>query len=353
MSGRIAARLQDRANGARNRRRIAVPTAASIDGTGVEARTAANAAEGFAKSRAAEKLTSTIVDDHDVEFLRRAWARPTEMRGVGRNGLSGRRAREQPQEGREVFLLRNDLLETNARDVKAWKRRSKIGIAFVRDDDEASGFGDGEVDAGESGFGFQKTISKVSARDVGQLSRIIEVRCASHFLRKKFADFRSLQMNGWHHDMAGGFAPKLHDSLAEIRVDDFDTLGFEVGIESAFLGEHRLALHDMANATVPQKAGDDFVVLVRISRPMNDGSGGGRVLFEFTPEFWKFGECGSLDRAGLIAQSLPVRHEIGGLVALAANEPERLVVPARAIDVGYEFPCALTMSHGARHSPVA
>ena len=232
--------------------------------------------------------------------------------------------------------------------MKIRKRGAEIGVALIRDDDEASGFGDGEVDAGESSFGFQESISKVSARDVGQLGRIIEVPGASHFLRKENAYLRTSQMNRGHHDMAGGLAPELHDSLTEIRVDDFDALGFQVGIEPTFLGEHRFALHDMANAAVQQEARDDLVVLARISRPMNDGSSGGRILFKLAPELWEFGQRGSLDRAGLFAKSLPVRHEIGGLVALAANEPERLVVPARAIDVGHELPRAVTMSQGVR-----
>jgi hypothetical protein len=46
-----------------------VAAASSIDGAGVEASTTTNAAKGFAKGRSAKQLASTIVDDHDVEFL--------------------------------------------------------------------------------------------------------------------------------------------------------------------------------------------------------------------------------------------------------------------------------------------
>ena len=99
VGGGVSARFEDRADGPGDRRRIAMSAAASVDGAGVETRTAANAAKRFSKSRAAEKLASTIVDDHDMEFLRlpgfgrvlgRAGAWPAEMRGVGRDGLSGR-----------------------------------------------------------------------------------------------------------------------------------------------------------------------------------------------------------------------------------------------------------------------
>ena len=55
-------------------------------------------------------------------------------------------------------------------------------------------------------------------------------------------------MNRGHHYMAGRFVSKLHDSFAEVGIDDLDPARFEKWIEPAFFGEHRFALHDAANA---------------------------------------------------------------------------------------------------------
>ena len=162
----VEVRRQDGTDRSWDRGPIAVSAASPVDRACVETGATADASQGLAKCRSSQKLTSPVVDDHDVKFLRvlrcvmfclgrfaGRGTRSMEMGCVGRDRLAGDGAREQAQKGGEVALLRNDLLETDAGDMQAGQRRPQIGIALVRDDDEATGVRNGEVDAGEAGFG--------------------------------------------------------------------------------------------------------------------------------------------------------------------------------------------------------
>jgi hypothetical protein len=88
-------------------------------------------------------------------------------------------------------------------------------------------------------------------------------------LVKHFAHLGALEMDGRHDDVTGRLLLELDDALAEVGVDHLDAARLQVGIQVAFLGEHRLALHQSTGAVALEDAVDDAVVFLGISRPMH------------------------------------------------------------------------------------
>src|SRR3954451_18059865 len=76
-------------------------------------------------------------------------------------------------------------------------------------------------------------------------------------------------MDRRRHDMTGMLLAKLHNPFAEVGISNFDTLLLKMRIEPAFLGKHRLALHDPCYAVLLQNAGNYRVVLGGVARPVD------------------------------------------------------------------------------------
>src|SRR3954451_988216 len=76
-------------------------------------------------------------------------------------------------------------------------------------------------------------------------------------------------MDRRRHDMTGMLLAKLHNPFAEVGISNFDTLLLKMRIEPAFLGKHRLALHDPCYAVLLQNAGNYRVVLGGVAPPMD------------------------------------------------------------------------------------
>ena len=74
---------------------------------------------------------------HRVSPARRG---PVETRGVGRELLAGRRARQKPQERRRVLERRHDFLDARQHDMRLGQSLRQIAIALVGDDDGSSRF---------------------------------------------------------------------------------------------------------------------------------------------------------------------------------------------------------------------
>ena len=67
-------------------------------------------------------------------------------------------------------------------------------------------------------------------------------------LVERLAHFSLLDVNGRQHDVAGRLLPQLDDPFAQVGVDHFDAMPFEIRVEVALLGQHRLALDHLADA---------------------------------------------------------------------------------------------------------
>jgi hypothetical protein len=123
---------------------------------------------------------------------------------------------------------------------------------------------------------------------------------------------------------------QLDNALAEVGVDDLDAGALQLRVEVALLGEHRLALHQTRDPSVPEEPEDDGIVLCRVGRPVHPGPQGQRLALELLEVLGEPGESVELDSRGRVSERLPVGHGAGGAVALAAHLPDRGVVPVKA-----------------------
>jgi hypothetical protein len=130
---------------------------------------------------------------------------------------------------------------------------------------------------------------------------------------------------------------ELDDPLAKVCVRYFNAVALEISIQPTFLGEHRLALHHARNPALPQQLVNDAVVLFSIAGPMHDRAEPRGILLELLKVVGQVSDRMLLDSGGPLAQLFPLGQAVGALVALGANEPQRLVMPMRMSIVGDEI----------------
>src|SRR5690606_5343363 len=138
---------------------------------------------------------------------------------------------------------------------------------------------------------------------------------------------------------------KLHDPLPKVGVDDFNPMRFEIRIELALLGEHRLALDDAAYATVAEQTMDDAIVLRAIGHPMNLDSMTLGIALELLEILVEPRECVLLNERGGLTQLFPFGHTLGREVTLLTHEPDCPVMPFRPLPIGQEQCCSFGMGH--------
>ena len=137
---------------------VGVAGGLAIDGTDIEARTAADAAEDFF-AIGGQHFGAAVVDEDDVHLLRAGRtvgaARTVDEFGVDGELLSGGGTPEQIEQDREVGVGRHDFLDADQRDVDFGRGEAEARIAFVGHQHEASGVGGDEIGAGDPRPGFE------------------------------------------------------------------------------------------------------------------------------------------------------------------------------------------------------
>ena len=102
------------------------------------------------------------------------------------------------------------------------QRDAQVGVPFVRADDEAARFGDGEVHAGDSGFGAQEFRAQMLAGRFGQVIGVGRAGLGAEPFVKQLADFFFADVNRRRHDVARMLSQQLHDPFAQVGVGHFD-----------------------------------------------------------------------------------------------------------------------------------
>ena len=92
----------------------------------------------------------------------------------------------------------------------------------------------------------------------------------------------------------------------QVRLDDVDAVLLEIGIHTALLGKHGLALYELVDAVVLQYGQHDGVELLGILRPMHLNAVLLSVGGELFQVFVKVGYGVSLDGTCGLAQLLPL-----------------------------------------------
>ena len=117
----------------------------------VHARAAADALQGFAHLLVGVGLRAAIVQQHQVHFLRpvqlaRA-ARAGDEVEVGGDVQADRAAREQAVQRHDVGEFRHDFFYARNRNMHGWHGGAQAAIAFVFNQTQRAGLGDGEIHA--------------------------------------------------------------------------------------------------------------------------------------------------------------------------------------------------------------
>ncbi len=152
-------------------------------------------------------------------------------------------------------------------------------------------------------------------------------------------------MNGGHHDVAGWLVPELDDALAQVSIDDLDAPIFERRVQPTLFRQHRFALDDPLDAPFHEEVGDDPVVLLGVTGPVDGCACAGRFLLESPPELGQARERVAFERGDFGPKGLPVRYEVGCSISIGTYEPEGLVVPGGSRFVGDEFASATNVPH--------
>ena len=291
-----------------------------------------------------EKTAAAVVDDDDVQCLVGA-LRSVEVRCVGGDRLAGGGAGKQSQEDRQIGELRHDLLESDAGDVEPRDRGPEIGVSLIGAHDESAGLGHRKIHACDASLGREEPLAQVLACNGRKRLGIVAAGLAAHVLREQLANLTLSEVDCRQDDVAGRLLPKLHDAFTEVRVDDFDPVPLEVRVEAALLGQHRLALDDTLRPVSAEQHQHDRVVLGCIARPVHVNAVGFGIGLELLPQLRKSRERVPLDLGRFSSERFPIRDTGRGAVPPLPDEPQCLVVPRRAIDVGNERGGALGVAH--------
>ena len=248
-------------------------TDAGVDRAVVHAGAAADALQRLPQLLVGVGLRAAVVDQHQMHFLRSVLlalaARAGDHVEVGGDRLAGGRARQQAVQRHHVFELLDHLLDAGDRDMHVRHRRAHAAVAFVLDQAQATGFGDGEVHAGEADVGIHEFFAQHITSDLDQRIDILGVGHARHLLCEQFGDVLLGLVDRRHDDVRGLLTGQLDDVFAHVRLQRFDAGGVHGVVQLDFLADHRLAFHHQPGVVLVADAEDDGVGLIRAFRPVH------------------------------------------------------------------------------------
>ena len=102
--------------------------------------------------------------------------------------------------------------------------------------------------------------------------------------------------------MTWRFFAQLNDPLAQVRIDNLDSVLLQKRIQVTFFCQHRFAFHDPTDIMLLKYLQDRLVMLTRIARPMHVRTLRFRSLRETFQVVGQLGERMLFDRCGFLAQ---------------------------------------------------
>ncbi|OAV74065.1 hypothetical protein Barb7_02491 [Bacteroidales bacterium Barb7] len=255
------------------------------------------------------------------------FARLAEVRGVGGGRLSRCRTCQQAGVNAQRIEIRYDFLQTDGHDMHLGERSAHIGIPFVGADNDVARFGNGKVAARHAGIGTQELVAKMLPRRACEVGRVAVARLRAQLFLKQLAHFLPFDVNGRHHDMAGGNVHKLYDTLAEVSFHHVNALLNQVLVQVALFGQHGFALHQLLRIVSGKDAVYNLIMLFGILRPMHDHTVSLRLLRKLFGILVQVRDSMQLYLARQFAELFPFGHCHRQPVSLLANEPQRFIVP--------------------------
>ncbi|OQA32872.1 MAG: hypothetical protein BWY57_01638 [Betaproteobacteria bacterium ADurb.Bin341] len=261
-----------------------------IDRTMVHAGAAANAAQ-HAGELAAQQICTAIVDQHKDDFFRplhraiQRQAPPGRQHGnVVGNALSGRRARQQAHQGRQILQVRNDFLDAGNHHMQAWQGCHHAAIALIGHQRRRTGFRHQKIGAADAHIGREEMLAQDAAR-LARQRRDIALARQTVVRDKQIGHFFLGLVHRRRNDMGRGFPGQLNDVFAQIGLDRLDPGSGEGRIQIGLFREHRLRLDDFPDTMLPRQIDQQAGHLVAIARPQHFGAGRLRPRLEqFQPD---------------------------------------------------------------------
>ena len=139
------------------------------------------------------------------------------------------------------------------------------------------------------------------------------------------------------HDMRGRLVVELLNAFAEIGFGDLNAAALEERPQVAFLGEHRLRLHQVLGTVRVEDVVDDLVVLMGVARPVHRRTVAHRAGLEHLQVTRQVGQRVLFDLGRERAQVLPLGHLARRGVAAHAQPPDQRVERAHVGLVLEEF----------------
>ena len=136
----------------------------------------------------------------------------------------------------------------------------QAGIAFVADDAQGAGRGDGEVGPADAHVGREEMLAQLFTGYLDQLADVGLLLFPGH-LGEQVRHLLAGEMDGGHDHMGRPFVAQLDDPFAQVRLHHLKSGFFQVVVEEGLLRGHGLGFEDFLDAIVPGDAGDDLVGL--------------------------------------------------------------------------------------------
>ncbi len=232
--------------------------------------------------------------------------------------LSGGTLGQGGEDGRDVLKVLDQFFQPDNRDVDARQGGDQAGIAFVGDDDDAAGVGDGDVCAGDAHVSVEKLGAQLAAGELDQLGDV-GLLTLLDILAENLGNLLLGHMDGGHDHVRGALAGKLNDPLAQVGLVHFNAGLFQMLVEMNLLRGHGLGLDDALDAALLREAEDVILYGLGIAGAEDLGAAGLGGAGKLLGQFVKVRRGGRLDLGNLGAHGF----EINALIGLGAAAPDR------------------------------
>ena len=223
------------------------------DRTYVEAGGAAHALIDLVELGVTRSVQTAVVQEDDVELaifldplavlLVDDGRRTRDERLIARRLLARAVARQEAQDLRNIFNLRDKLLVADEDDVDARQSRRDARISFVRHETGRTVLGDAEVRAREAEIRLHELLAQHLARRLnheGDVARDVLLQLLGEEARALLA----IQVNRRHDHVRRVLSRDGKHPFAQVRLTDVNAVRLNVFVEADFLTRHGLRLDD-------------------------------------------------------------------------------------------------------------
>ena len=194
-------------------------------------------------------------------------------------------------------------------------------------------------------------LAQVLPCGMGQIRLVVIARLGAHFTYKEFTYLLFLDMNGWHHNVAGFLMHQLKDALSQVTFYDFDAFFFQILVQPAFFRQHRLALDEMLHLMPVEDVIDNLAIFLGVFCPIDVCPIGKRVFLKLLQQLVQMAVAIHFQGTRRVAQLLPFGNFLAHFVPFGTNHPQRFIVPCRHVLILQELSGCFRMFR--THNPAA